>query len=97
MNATTISFSIDPRVKKKAKEKVEKQGYSLDAFVGIFVSELLTSVAEQESSGTDIVIHLEKPTKYFKQAVKKARADRKAGKASPTFENAEDAIEWLHK
>ena len=98
MNATTtITFPIDPTVKKKAKERVEKQGYSLDLFVGSFVNELLTVVADKEDTDTEITVRLEKPTEYFKQAVKKARQDRMEGKASPTFENVEDAIEWLHK
>ncbi len=95
--ATTITFSIDPALKKRAKEKVEKLGFSLDLLVGSFVDKLLTVVADKENADAEIVLHLEKPNEYFKRAIKKSRGDRKAGKASPTFEKAEDAIEWLHK
>lgn len=94
---TTISFPIDPTIRQKAKEKVEKHGLSLDFFIGYLVNELLKNFAEKENTKTDILIHLDKPTEYFKQAIKKAREDREAGKASPTFKNAEDAIKWLHK
>jgi hypothetical protein len=37
------------------------------------------------------------PNEYFRNAIKKAREERKQGKVSPIFDNAEDAIAWLHK
>lgn len=39
----------------------------------------------------------EEPSKYLIKAMKQAEKDWKSGNVSPAFDNAEDAIAWLHK
>ncbi len=38
---------------------------------------------------------IEKPSQYLLSAMKKAKENRKAGKASPVFDNAKDALKFL--
>lgn len=39
----------------------------------------------------------EKPSEYLKRMIRQGRKDYKAGKASPGFDNAKDAIAYLDK
>lgn len=39
----------------------------------------------------------EKPSEYLIKTLKQARKNRKEGKGSPVFDNAEDAIAYLEK
>ncbi len=39
----------------------------------------------------------EEPSEYLIEAIKDAEDALKKGKASPVFDNAKDAIAWLHK
>ena len=39
----------------------------------------------------------EEPSKYLINTLKQAQKNRKAGKGSPVFDNAEDAITYLKK
>lgn len=38
----------------------------------------------------------EVPTKYLIKALKESEKDYEEGRCSPTFDNAKDAIAWLH-
>ena len=96
-STTTLTFPVDSVIKQKAKEKVERQGFGFDLFMGAVVTELLRNFVERKVEKKVMRIRLEKPTRYFRQAIRKAREERKAGKASPVFDTAEDAIAWLHR
>lgn len=97
MQTTTITLPIDSAVKAKVKAKVEEHGIKFSVFMSVFVGEFLKSYSEENESKTDITINLDKPSTYLKQAIEKARRERTDGDSSPTFDNAEDAIKWLHK
>lgn len=55
---------------------------------------LLTKLAKKEFNLKVEETH-EQPSPYLLAAMKKAKANRKAGKASPIFDNAEDALKFL--
>ncbi len=98
MNHVILSVPIDPVVKRKAEEKAEKDGVSLEYFVESVLDKVLKDFIGKKTIGTDIHIRLtEEPSEYFKKAIKKADKDRKEGKGSPLFKNAKESIEWLEK
>jgi len=39
----------------------------------------------------------ERPSKYLIESLKKSEEQLKKGETSPIFDNAKDAIKWLHK
>lgn len=92
---STITFPIDTEIKKKAEEKAEKAGFSFEYFIKFVVDKSLRDLIKQKTTGSEIRIRLEEPTEYLKNAIKQARKNRKEGKSSPVFDNAEDSIKWL--
>ncbi len=55
---------------------------------------LLTKLSKKEFS-LRVEEEQEQPSQYLLSAMKKARANRKTGKASPVFDNAKDALKFL--
>lgn len=91
MKNVVINIKTEPDIKAKAQKLAEEMGLSLTAVINRYLkhfvkTKTITFEAEEEV-----------PNEYFKRELKKAREDRKAGKASPIFDNAEDAIKWLHE
>lgn len=67
---------------KTTKEKKEK------AF------EVSNALGEKRST---YGVYDEEPSPYLKRILKQSEKNRKAGKGSPIFDNAKDAIAWLHR
>lgn len=81
-----ISFPIDPAIKQRAKENIEKQGFSFDYFVSVLMAELLKNFADKKATkSTEILVQLEKPSTSLLHAMKQAKEDRKKGIGSPIF------------
>ncbi len=57
---------------------------------------LLTKLSKKEFSFKVEEVK-EEPNEYFISAMKKARANRLAGKGSPVFHSGEDAVKWLEE
>lgn len=57
---------------------------------------LLTKLSKREFS-LRVEETGEQPSPYLLAAMKKAKANRKAGKASPIFSNIEDDLKWLEQ
>jgi addiction module RelB/DinJ family antitoxin len=89
MNTTSIIIRTDPQVKKDAQKTAKEMGLSLNAIV--------TGLLKEFVKRKTITFTNEELTPYAKAQLKKARENRKQGKSSPVFDNAEDAIAWLHK
>jgi addiction module RelB/DinJ family antitoxin len=89
MNTTSILIKTDPQVKKEAQKTAKELGLSLSAVV----TRLLREFTRQKT----ITFANEELTPYAKAQLKKAREDRKAGKASPIFDSADEMIAWMHK
>jgi hypothetical protein len=88
-----ISFPIDPAIKQRAKENIEKQGFSFDYFISALMVELLKNFADKKASSTEeILIQLEKPSTSLLHAMKIERTDRKKGIGSPIFTDDETLI-----
>lgn len=89
MNTAVINIKTDPKV-KSAAQKVAKD-------LGMNLSTVLNAYLRQFIRTKSISVHLEplEPTPYLLQMLEESEHDIKAGRVSPSFTNADDAIAWL--
>ncbi len=92
MSYEVISIKVDPLTKKEAKLTAERLGLSISAILKGFLKQFIRTKTVTFSVGEDEI-----PSEYLINAMKKAEKDLKKGKASPIFDNADDAIAWLHR
>ena len=90
MNSAVITVKSDPQTKIVAQQIASQLGFSLSSLVNAFLKQLT------RTKSVSFSISSEEPTEYMLRALKESEADRKAGRSSPTFKTAEDAIAWLH-
>jgi addiction module RelB/DinJ family antitoxin len=88
MNTAIINIKTD----KDLKTEIQK----LAAELGISVSALINGYLKQVVKSQKVIFTTEeKPSKFLIEAIKQARSERKEGKSSPVYDNAEEAIKWL--
>lgn len=92
MSTQVITIKVDYDTKKQAQYTANALGLSLSAVLKGFLKQFIRTKTVTFSATKG-----ETPSKYLLQAIKKAEKDLKTGKASPTFDNAEDAIKWLNR
>lgn len=90
MNTAVINIKTEPKVKSQAQKVAKELGFSLSSLVNAFLRQLVKT--KRVTFGVD-----EEPSKHLISLMKKAKDNRKKGKASPVFENPEDAVKWLEK
>ncbi len=91
MSYQVISIKVDPVIKSEAKHAADELGLSLSAVLKGFLKQFIRTKTITFSAVD------EQPSDYLIRAIKKARENRKKGKGSPIFDNAKDAIAFLHK
>jgi len=89
MNTAVINIKIDPKTKKEAKIVADELGFSLSSLTVA----LLKQVIRKRS--VNFNLNLEEPSPYLIRILKQNRRDFKAGRISPTFTNAQDALKYL--
>lgn len=89
MNTAVINVKVNPLIKTKAREVAEELGFSLSALIKAYLRDLVRTKAVRFSAVS------EEPSPYLLKALRESEADRKAGRVSPSFDNAKDAITWL--
>lgn len=90
MNTALLTVRTDPTLKKTATKLAGSLGFTLSGLVNAYLRQFVKTKT----------VHFEEnyePTPYLKRAIKQAEKDRLAGKGSPVFDNAKDAIAWLHR
>jgi addiction module RelB/DinJ family antitoxin len=92
MKTAVINIKIEPRVKKQAKKVAADLGFNLSSLLNGYLKHLIKTKAIHFSSKPE-----GEPTKYMISSLKESERDVKAGRVSPVFDSAEDAITWLHK
>ncbi len=93
MNTATIFIKTEPRVKKEAQKTAEELGFSLSSILNAFLRQLVkTKTINFSAKELDEV-----PNARTRAILKQAEEDLKNGNTSPMFDNAKDAIDWLHK
>lgn len=91
MSYAVVTTKVDPQIKKEAQETAEQLGLPLSVVIKAFLKQFIrTKTVTFSAVG-------ENPSKYFLSELKKAREDRKKGKASPVFSTGEEAVAWLEK
>ncbi len=85
-----INFRVDKKLKMDAQTTVKKMGLTLSDALNLLLRKM---VREQR---IDVDLNSEEPSDWFIQQLAEAREDIKSGRVSPAFDNAEDAIKWLH-
>ncbi len=89
MNTTVINIKTELQVKKKAQVVAEEMGISLSALINGFLRHVI-------KTKTFTFTAREEPSPWLIGALKESREDIKAGRVSPSFDNAKDATAWLN-
>lgn len=91
MNTAVINVKVDPKVKRQAQNVASNLGFSLSSLINGYLRNLIKTKTVHFS-----LAEKEEPSEYLIKALKESEEDRKAGRVSPSFGNAEDAIKWLN-
>lgn len=92
MKTAVINVKTNPKIKAKAQKVAAELGFSLSALINGYIRQLVKTKTVYFSAK-----NVEEPSEYLIQALKESEADRRAGRVSPGFDNAKDAIDWLEK
>jgi addiction module RelB/DinJ family antitoxin len=87
MNTASIQFKTEPKVKKQAQKRAEALGLNLSTVLNNFLLQFVKT--KSAPVGEEI------PNAKTRAILKKSEEDMKAGRVSPSFSNAKDAIAWL--
>lgn len=91
MNDAVVTIKIDSQTKKEAQKTAERLGMPLSVVIKAFLKQFIKTKTVRFS------LRDEYPSEYLIKAIKQAREDLKAGKASPTFKTAEEATAFLDR
>lgn len=89
MNYAVVTTKIDPETKKEAMKTAAALGMPLSVVIKAFLKQFIRTKSVAFS------VPSEEPTPYMIEELKKSEEDFKAGRVSPAFTNAKDAIAWL--
>ncbi|MEK7570720.1 MAG: hypothetical protein AAB553_00465 [Patescibacteria group bacterium] len=89
MNTASISIKTEPKIKAQVQEIANELGISMTGLISSYLAQLVKNKSLVKKLS-------ENPTPYLLESIKIARRERKTGKASPIFTQAEDAIKWLN-
>lgn len=89
MNTAVINIKTDSRLKEEAQKIAKDLGFSLSSLMNAYLRQLVKAKTVHFSLN-------EEPTPYMLNSLKESEADIKAGKVSPSFDEAEEAIAWLN-
>lgn len=90
MQTTAIYIKTEPELKAKAQKVAKELGFSLSSLLNAWLRQLIKTKTITFSTANEV------PNEYFKSVLKQAEKNIKTGNHSPVFDNAEDAIAWLH-
>ena len=86
-----MTIKTDPDLKVQVQKIASELGFSLSSLVNAYLKQLARTKTVFFSAVS------EQPSQYLIKSLKESEADRKAGRTSPTFSNAADAVIWLRK
>ena len=91
MNTAAIYIKTQPEIKAKAQKIAKNLGLSLSSLMDSWLKQFV------KTKSATLSAEEERPSKYLIESIRKSEEQLKKGETSPTFDNAKDAIEWLHK
>lgn len=89
MNTTSILVKTDPKLKEEAQKAAEEMGISLTSVINRYLKHFVQTKTITFTANDEV------PNAQTIKALKASEEDIKAGRVSPAFKNAEDAIKWL--
>lgn len=89
MNTTSLSIKIEPKIKAQIQTLADEFNVSVADLVNAYLKQLVKNKSVLSKFS-------ENPTPYLLESIKIARKERKIGKTSPVFDNADDSIKWLN-
>lgn len=90
MDTAVVNIKLSPELKISAQRVASELGISLSGIIKGFLKQLVRTK-------TITFTAAEEPTDYLLSALKESSKDIKAGRVSPSFDNADEAIAWLNK
>ncbi len=90
MTTTIVNVKVDPSLKKQARKVAENLGFSLSGVINAYLKHLVRTKTVSFSMTEEI------PSDYLIKVMREAEEDVRAGRVSPAFTNAKDAIKWLN-
>lgn len=90
MDTAVINIKTSPELKISAQRVASELGISLSGIIKGFLKQL---VRTKTITFTAAPV----PTDYLLSALKESGEDIKAGRVSPFFDDADEAIAWLNK
>lgn len=91
---TILQVPMSKELKEKAEAVSLDMGFSsLQETIRVILTKLSNKQLNIKVEEIEVITHL---SKAAERKFKKAVEDIKTGKASPSFENAKDAISWLN-
>ncbi len=91
MSYAVVTTKIDPQTKKEAMMTAKNLGLPLSVVIKAFLKQFI------RAKSITFFTYEEKPNMYLKSLMHQADKDMSAGKASPAFRNAKDAVAFLEK
>lgn len=88
MNTAVINIRTDLSLKSAAQKVAEELGFSISSLINAYLKQLVKTKTIHFSRA-------EEPSEYLIKLMEEAEEDREAGRVSPSFDNAKDAIGWL--
>jgi addiction module RelB/DinJ family antitoxin len=89
MKTAVINIKIEAQIKTRAQKVASELGFSLSSLINGYLRSLVKTKTIHFS------LRDEEPSELLIKAIKEAEEDRNAGRISPSFDNAKDAIAWL--
>lgn len=87
--SSVINVKVNPKLKKQVQKVAQDLGLTLSAMINAYLKQVVRSKTVTYTTLKEI------PFDYFIESLKEAEEDIKAGRVSPAFSKAEDAIAWL--
>ena len=91
MNSAVINIKTDTKTKSEAQKLADEMGLTLTAVLNRYLRHFV------KTKSVTFSVDDEEPSAFLLKAMKKSDEQLNEKNVSPTFEDAEDAIEWLHK
>ena len=90
MQTSVINLRVEPEIKKRAQKVARELGLNLSSVIEGFLKNLIRTKTIHFS------LRKEEPSEYMIQALKEVEREKEEGWVSPSFDNVDSAIAWLH-
>lgn len=89
MQTAVINIKVEPKIKKQAQKVAAEMGLSLSRLIDGFLHQVIKTKTVTFSAS-------EEPSDWMIKNLEESRKDIEAGRVSPSFSTADEAIAWLN-